>query len=58
MKLRSHASSLEELLKKYKELESKVITKGMWRLASSNRDRIRKLKQLEEQIELLRNKGN
>ena len=58
MKLRSHASSLEELLKAHKELKSKVITKGMWRLASSNRDRIRKLKQLEEQIESLRNKEN
>jgi hypothetical protein len=55
MKSKSITDRLEELMKTHNELKSKVITKGMWRLASSNRDRIRKLKQLDEQIESIRN---
>jgi len=58
MKLKRHTDSLEELLKKHKELKSKIITKGMRQFTNSNIDRLRKLKQLEEQIELSRNKGN
>jgi hypothetical protein len=40
------------------ELELEIITEGMWQFTNSNIERIRKLKKLEEQIELLRNKGN
>ena len=57
MNSKSHINSLEDLLKKYDELKGKIITKGMRQFTNSNLDRIRKLKQLEEQIELLKNKG-
>lgn len=57
MKSKRHIDSLKDLLKKYDELKGKIITKGMWQFTNSNIDRIRKLKQLEEQIESLRNKG-
>jgi len=57
MKSKRRIDSLEELLKAHTELKSKIITKGMRQFTNSNIDRIRKLKQLEEQIESLRNKG-
>ena len=55
MKSKRHGTSLEELLNKHTELKSKIITRGMRQFTNSNIDRIRKLKQLEKQIESLRN---
>jgi hypothetical protein len=57
MKSKRHIDSLEDLLKKHDELKGNIIIKGMRQFTNSNIDRIRKLKQLEEQIELLKNKG-
>jgi len=57
MNSKIHIGSLDDLLKKYDELTDKIVTRGMRQFTNSNIDRIRKLKQLEEQIELLKNKG-
>ena len=42
---------LELLQEKHKELKSTIITTGFWKLTNSNRERIRKLKALEKEIE-------
>ena len=44
-------SELERLQEKYKELKATIITTGFWKLTNSNRERIRKLKNLEKEIE-------
>ena len=57
MKSKIPITNLEDLLNKQDELKGKIITRGMRQFTNSNIDRIRKLKQLEKQIESLRNEG-
>ena len=42
---------LEKLQDRYDKLKETVITTGFWKLTNSNRERIRKLKALETEIE-------
>ena len=44
-------SELENLHDRYDKLKATVITTGFWKLTNSNRERIRKLKTLETEIE-------
>lgn len=57
MKSKIPITNLEDLLNKQDELKGKIITRGMRQFTNSNIDRVRKIKQFEEQIESLRNKG-
>jgi hypothetical protein len=42
---------LEKLQDRYNKLKATIITTGFWKLTSSNIDRKRKLKTLEQEIE-------
>jgi hypothetical protein len=44
-------SEHENLQDKYNKLKATIITTGFWKLTNSNRERIRKLKTLEKEIE-------
>ena len=44
-------SELDKLHDKHTKLKATIITTGFWKLTNSNRERIRKLKTLETEIE-------